>query len=225
MILDPAPDPILAALRARNSSVLRVRYRRNRTVLLSISRDGTTLNSHECFRGAPRGIVDAIVTFVTVPRRAAEYRRALSAIQEWEGAARGLEQARRTRPQRRVRAGGPDAEPLRILFDRYNAAHFGGRLPRIPLRLSRRMTRALGTISYGEAEGSRIVRDIAISADLLMAGNEEVLRDTLLHEMAHAEAWLRHGHRGHGKVWRRTAERVGCAPTALTRVPVRRRGR
>lgn len=223
--MDPTPDPILAALRARNSTVRQVRYRSNRTVLLSISGDGRTLNSHECFRGAPRRIVDAIVTFVTVSRRSAAYRLALTAIQEWEGSTRGLEAARRARGRRRVRTVGSAAEPLRALFDRYNADRFGGRLPRIPLRLSRRMTRALGTISYVETDGRRVVRDIAISADLLLPGNVEVLRDTLLHEMAHAEAWLRHGHRGHGKVWRRIAERVGCVPTALTRAPVRRRGR
>lgn len=223
--MDATPDPILAALRARNSTVRRVRYRPNRTVLLSISRDGRTLNSHECFRGAPRRIVDAIVTFVTVSRRSTAYRLALTAIQEWEGSTRGLEAARRARGRRRVRTSGSDAEPLRALFDRYNADRFGGRLPRIPLRLSRRMTRALGTISYLETDGRRVVRDIAISVDLLLPGNVAVLRDTLLHEMAHAEAWLRHGHRGHGKVWRRIAERVGCVPTALTRVPVRRRGR
>jgi predicted SprT family Zn-dependent metalloprotease len=64
-----------------------------------------------------------------------------------------------------------------------------------------------------------------ISADLLLPANAEVLRDTLLHEMAHGEAWLRHGHRGHGKIWRRIAERVGCVPRALTQTRVARHRR
>ncbi len=225
MILDPTTDPILTLLRARSTSIRRVRYRRNRTVLLSVSRDGRTLNSHECFREAPRRILEAIAVFVTVSRRSAEYRRALAAIQEWEGAVRGLENARRSRGRRRARTNGGDVDELNALYDRFNDAEFGGRLPAIPLRWSRRMTRALGTIAYGEATGGRTVREIAISADLLIPGNEAALRDTLLHEMAHAEAWLRHGHRGHGPIWRSIAERVGCAPAALTRDPVRRRRR
>jgi predicted SprT family Zn-dependent metalloprotease len=87
------------------------------------------------------------------------------------------------------------------------------------------MTRSLGTISYGEEGPARTVKEIAISADLLVPENRAVLEDTLLHEMAHAEAWLRHGHRGHGPIWRRVAERVGCTPRALIHTRVRRRSR
>lgn len=118
-----------------------------------------------------------------------------------------------------------DAGRVRALFERYNRERFAGRLPPIPLRVSGRMTRSLGTISYEVEAHGRGVRGIAISDDLLLAGNEEFLVDTLLHEMAHAEAWLDHGHRGHGAVWRRIAERVGCSPRARTCEPVRRRRR
>jgi hypothetical protein len=225
MTPDPAHDRVLAALRARASRIRTIRYRMNRTVLLSVSRDGRTLNTHECFRDAPGRVVDAIATFVSAPRRSVEYRRALETIRAWDGAARGLERARRARPARRPPGrGAPETARLRVMFDRYNRHRFGGRLPAIPLRISRRMTRSLGTISYLETGGRRTVREIAISADLMLRGNEEVLRDTLLHEMAHAEAWLRHGHQGHGPIWRRVAERVGCVPLALTRTPIRRRG-
>lgn len=227
MTRDAATDPVLTALRARSSAIRQVRYRPNRTVLLSVSRDGRTLNTHECFREAPRPVLDAIATFVSAPRRSREYRRALETIRGWEGAARGLERARRARPPRqraRPTTSGPELVRLRGLFDRYNRQRFGGRLPPIPLRVSGRMTRTLGTISYTETDGERGVREIAIAAELLLRSNEAVLRDTLLHEMAHAEAWLRHGHQRHGRLWRRIAERVGCAPRALTRTPIRRRG-
>lgn len=223
MASDSGSDTVMAALRERRSAVRRVAYRQNRTVLLSVSRDGRTLNSHECFRDAPPAIAQAIATFVASPRRSLEYRRALEAIRGWEGSARGLEQARRSRRRRSARTGGAEAEPLRALFDRYNRERFGGWLPGIPLRVSRRMTRALGTIAYSDAGGPRAVREIAISADLLLPANQAVLADTILHEMAHAEAWLRHGHQGHGPVWRRIAARVGCTPRALTRTPVRGR--
>lgn len=219
----PEPDPLLEALRQRRSSIRRVQYRQNRTVLLSVSRDGGTLNSHECFRDAPRAIADAVATFVAAPRRSAEYQRALDMIRDWEGSVRGLELARRTRRRRVAGTGGTEAEPLRLLFDRYNRERFGGRLPGVPLRVSHRMTRALGTIAYEEVGEARGVREIAISADLLLPGNQAILMDTLLHEMAHGEAWLRHGHQGHGPIWRRIARRVGCTPRALTRTAVRGR--
>ncbi|MFP4624532.1 MAG: SprT family zinc-dependent metalloprotease, partial [Gemmatimonadota bacterium] len=176
----------------------------------------------------------------------AESRRALDRLREWEGTRRGLASARRARPcPRRAKTNGKETAPLRALFDRFNHERFGGRLPDIPLRVSRRMTRSLGIIRYGPdrsavaahgARGSRTrpggaaatderaraVTEIAISADLLRPANRTALEDTLLHEMAHAEAWLVHGHRGHGRPWRRIAERVGCTPGALCRSPIER---
>jgi hypothetical protein len=219
-------DPVLAALREHGAGIRHVRYRQNRSVLVSVSRDGRTLNSHECFREAPWPVAEAIAMFVLAPRRSAQYRRALGVIQGWEGARRGLEQARHRRPPRAVPAGrAEEVADLRALFDRYNAERFGGCLPPIALRVSRRMSRSLGTIAYGEGAGERSVRQITISADLLLPANRPILLDTLLHEMAHAEAWLRHGHRGHGPVWRTVAVRVGCVPRAITEARVRRQRR
>lgn len=221
-------DRLLHALRARGSGIRRIRYRENRSVLLSVSRDGRTLNSHACFREAPEGVLDAVVEFLSSGRRSAASRRALETLRGWEGAREGLERARRRRPRRRSRPlNGAETAPVRALFDEFNRARFGGALPDIGLRLSRRMTRTLGTIAYATegdagAEGGRRVREIAIAADLLLPENRAVLEDTLLHEMAHAEAWLAHGHRGHGAVWRRVAERVGCTPRALTHTRIRR---
>jgi len=95
--------------------------------------------------------------------------------------------------------------------------------------------RRLGHVQYGGpprrrpgAEGGtdvRSVTEIALNVHLLLPGNGRALRDTLLHEMAHAEAWLRHGHRGHGRIWQRLAARVGCEPLACSEMRVRRRRR
>jgi hypothetical protein len=221
-------DPVLSALIALGAPIRKVHYRRNRSVLLSLSRDGTTLNSHECFRDAPGPVIEAIAVFLRSPRGSARHRTALASIREWEGTRTGVERARRQRPPRRPPPGpSQELERLRSLYDRYNGTRFGSLLPPVPLRVSRRMTRSLGTIGYGERAGVRRVREIAIAADLLLAGNERLLEDTLLHEMAHAEAWLLHGHRGHGRHWRRIAARVGCVPRAISEVRVlrRRRGR
>jgi hypothetical protein len=226
--MTPANDPLLSALRSHRSSIRRVRYRANRTVLLSVSRDGATLNSHVCYRGAPPEIAEAVAVFVTSRRGSAGARRALAILRGWEGTDRGLEAARVQRPRRkRVATNLPETAPLREMFDGFNRDRFDGLLPDIPLRVSRRMRRSLGTIRYGPSgsrngasASSRTVLEIAISADLLLPANRRSLEDTMLHEMAHAEAWLRHGHRGHGRSWRRVAKRVGCAPRATCRVPI-----
>lgn len=221
------PDRLLTALRSRGAGVRRIRYRDNRTVLLSLSRDRRTLNCHACFRTAPAHVADAIAVFLRSRRGTEEYRRALERIRGWEGARRGLERARRRGARRSARllAGPltPEAAAVARLYRRFNRLKFGGRLPEVPIRISRRMTRSLGTIFYAGRGEDRRIREIAISADLLAPSNAAVLEDTLLHEMAHAEAWLRHGHRGHGPVWRRVAERVGCTPRALIHARIRRR--
>jgi hypothetical protein len=221
MATKPGPDPILAAVIRHGCRIRTIRYRRNRSVLVSVSRDRETLNVHECFRQAPPRVVEAIATFVRAPRHSPDYRRALDAVRSWEGVTEGLARVRRERARRSTASSG-DTGGLMRLFDEYNRRHFGGRLPRVPLRLSRRMTRALGTIGYLEEEGVRRIREIVISADLMLPANAHILRDTLLHEMAHGEAWLWHGHRGHGRIWRRIAQRVGCVPEALTCTPVER---
>ena len=225
----PADDPLGAAIAAHGGRVQRVRYRTNRTVLLSVSRDGRTLNSHSCFRQAPPPIIDAVLTFLNARGGSAAHRRALTTLKGWEGARRGLAEARASRPRRRrsssTSAASAEARRIRLLYDELNEQHFNGELPVPRLRVSRRMTRSLGTISYlGSDSGGaeRGVREIALSADLLLEQNARVLEETLLHEMAHAEAWLRHGHRGHGRTWRAIAQRVGCTPRARTRQQVRR---
>lgn len=224
MALQHPTDPLLKALRRHGSRIRDVRYRDNRSVLLSVSRDGRTLNSHSCFRDPPPPVLEAIVQFVVSRRRSDAQREAVEVLRGWDGARQALAQVRRRRPRRCPQVDGPGTEPLRRLFDGYNRTRFGGRLPRIGLRISRRMTRSLGTITYA-TRGGRAVRDIAISADLMLARNRQALEDTLLHEMAHAEAWLEHGHRGHGAPWRGIAERVGCTPRACTNVRIQRRRR
>lgn len=50
-------------------------------------------------------------------------------------------------------------------------------------------------------------RKITLSYDLTVKVSEELIRDTILHEIAHALA----GHRaGHGPDWVRTARSIGC---------------
>jgi len=216
--------------------IRRVRFRRNRTRLLSVSRDGSTLYMDEAFRCAPPEILDAIAVFLVGRRDGAGYREAVAAIRRWVephrlarlSTANGAGDARALR--RAARPGPCCATPeqrrfLRELYRVLNREHFDGRLPEdVPIRLARRMSRRLGHVRYErDGDGRRRVVEMALNPDLLLEGNEAGLRDTVLHEMAHIEAWVVYGHRGHGAPWKRIALRVGCEPRACTRAPIRRR--
>jgi len=208
-----------------------VRLKHNRSRLLSVSRDGTTLHAHIAFGDAPEEVLDAVAAFLTARRGSAAHAEAVAAIRAWGRLALptgpGGQGARPiAEPRPGPCCGTPEQRRfLEAEYRRLNAERFGGRLPAdLPLRLSRRMTRRLGHVRWHRgADGTRTVVELALNPDLFLAGNEAQLRDTLLHEMAHVEAWLEHGSSGHDAVWKRIARRVGCEPRACTRAPVRRR--
>lgn len=54
---------------------------------------------------------------------------------------------------------------------------------------------------------------ITLSKHLIGANGQDVVRDTLLHEIAHALVGPGHGH---DKVWKQQAERIGAQPRAST---------
>ena len=74
------------------------------------------------------------------------------------------------------------------------------------------------TLTFGEARkrlGDCHFRHhvIRISRTHALEGSEEQIRDTVLHEVAHAIA----GHEaGHGPLWKATARRIGATPRATT---------
>jgi hypothetical protein len=216
-------DELLGALRSRGAMFLReVKFRPNRSRLISLSADRRRLNLHECFRAAPARVIDAVATFTTAPARSRGFRDSIEQMREWhEGqvAEYGL-----GRPL--VSCG--TAQQLRYLesvYTRLNESHFRGALPDpLPIRLSDRMSRRFGHVSYARTtDGVRKVAELALNIDLLLPGNERALVDTLLHEMAHIEAWLVHGHREHGRIWKEVARRVGCEAKACTHMRLRRR--
>ena len=68
-----------------------------------------------------------------------------------------------------------------------------------------RRKRALGICVYG-------TKRIELSAYFVHQNDEEAVRDTLLHEIAHA---LCNPKEGHGPKWKRTCERIGARPERL----------
>lgn len=228
---------VVRELRARGVCDVRsVRFRANRSRLISISADRGRLNLHECFRSGGPDLLDAIAAFASAQGDSARYRQAIARMRRWHGAqVDESEVEANARPP--ACCGSPaQLSALAHWYRQLNRSHFAGQLPELmPVRLSDRMRRRLGHVQYGGAPRRRsgtdtgpevrTVTEIALNVDLLLAGNERALRDTLLHEMAHAEAWLRHAHRGHGRIWQRIAARVGCEPLACSEMRIRRRRR
>jgi len=217
---------LIEALRQRGVRGLRrIRFRPNRSRLISLSVDRSTLNLHECFRGAADRVIDAIAVFLIASSGSADAREAVRVMRDWSegqvdsGAdtlpARGQTQSAGTAGQRAF---------LAAAYRHLNHNLFDGRLPdAVPIRLSNRMVRRFGHVEYRRGRGARAIVEIAINIQLMLEDNERHLLDTLVHEMAHVEAWVVHGHRGHGPPWQRIARRVGCEVQAVSRVRMRRR--
>ena len=222
-------EDFLDAMHRRGATNLsRVRFKPNRTRLVSLSADGRTLNVQTGFRAAPGDVLDAIAVFAAAPQANAGYRAAVRRLRSWweSQACAGNGEARANGERRAVCCGTPEQRAfLAEAYDRLNRTRFEGRLPAgIPIRLSDRMRRRFGHVHYGrDDDGVRNVEEIALNLDLMIRGNEKHFLDTLLHEMAHVEAWVLHGHRDHGPVWRCIAQRVGCEPNACSTVRIRRR--
>lgn len=211
--------------------LVKVVFRSNRTRLISLSVDQRTVNLHSCFRSAPSPVIDALTDFIRERHGTQRYRAAVERMRSfWEGQTGGgplppwEEDVGRART---VPCCGTkeQKELLRSLYLELNEEYFDGRLPAsLPLRLSDRMSRRFGQIHYlVRPSGRRLIEEIALNVDLMLRGNERHLIDTLLHEMAHAEAWILHGHRGHGRIWADVARRVGCEDRACSGVRIRRR--
>jgi hypothetical protein len=214
-----------------------VRFRNNRTTVWSLTQKGTALNVHEAYRGATPALLDAFAVVVQEGGVGSERsRRAAKRISEWPQLADAIRAARAIHAARAADASAPpthcSATPgqrayLRAVYRYFNRTRFEDRLPEdVPVRLSRRMRSALGHMLPGERpDGTRYVVEIALNCDLMLATNAAERADTLLHEMAHAAAYLESGHRGHGPSWRAWARRVGCRPTTLYDRPVTARHR
>jgi hypothetical protein len=240
---EPAPTPIraltpelfLQALRQRRARVDHVRFKKNRTRIIALSKDGGTLHVHACFSEAPDDVLNAVAVFLKAGRRSIAYRDAIQMLRDYwttHGETNGWlheDDAAIIESIRRLSAGGTPEQLLflREAYARFNLIHFDGRLPEtFPIRISQRMASRFGHMRYHTTRGGqRIVLELAVNHVLFQRGHEANLLDTLLHEMTHVEAWLEHGHKAHGAVWIRIAKRVGCEPSACSSKIIRRRRR
>lgn len=117
----------------------------------------------------------------------------------------------RRRPTRSQPGDKARMERLRAEFAHVNHAYFGGRLPEVPLRLSSRMSRRNGHFMTEPLE-------IAISRTLCDRGAAGEAERTLRHEMIHLWQWAEGRKPGHGRDFRRWADRLGIHPRATRTV-------
>ena len=204
LLAAPEHAPLLAEVRAGGASFRRVVFTRNRRVMVSTGDLGKTLRLNERFRAAPPEVLRAVGRVLS-SRPLRERDAAKVAIVEYLRAnPPAVEGARRRRVPRGDRA---EIERLQAEFDRVNAAFFGGALPRVPIALSGRMRRRNGHFSSHPPE-------IVISRALCHRAEHGEAEKTLRHEMIHL--WQHeHGHKpGHGRDFRRWAERLDVHPRA-----------
>ncbi len=149
---------------------------------------------------------------------------------------------RRTVGRRNGQGPGPEVPPpprcqgtpgqrsfLRLLVDCLrHSSGYGELFPsRLHLRISRRMTRALGSSSVRGGW-----RRITVAERLFRPGLEDILWETVKHEVAHLldEVTRDDGRSSHGPTWRQWARRLGarperlCTPAEVTRIELARRG-
>ena len=218
-------EHILELLRSAGArSLKKVSLRQNRSTLWSLTQRGTVLNLHAAYAEAPDDVLLAFADLVRgAGRRSREYQLARKRVAGWEGV-RGPPPASR-------RPGPCCATPLqrvylRRLYRHLNRTRFSGSLPAVvPIRLSDRFTSRLGQMVASSNGDQRIVAEVALHADLMLAANDAARLDTLLHEMAHAANYLFEGAVGHGPRWRDWARSVGCDERATCTAPIRRRRR
>ena len=103
-------------------------------------------------------------------------------------------------------------ERMQAVFDDVNRASFAGRLPRVPIHLSRKMRRRNGHFSSHPLE-------IVISWRLCAHGAPGEAEETMRHEMIHLWQYVEGLPVDHGPVFRRAAHRLNVHPRATR--PVR----
>jgi hypothetical protein len=211
-------EALLADLRRLGlRGIERLRFTRNRTVMVSFSRG--ELRVHEGYRDAPPEVRRAVAAFVC-GRTKADRRRAREVILAYQVPRGTLPPPRRARPR-------PEDEPavaqLRRFHAHYNRVYFGGRLKLLPIRLSARMVTRLG--HYTAASPAGDPAEIVIGREHIRRHGWEEALHTLLHEMVHQ--WQDEvGHPiDHGATFRRKAREVGITASARRHVVPMRRAR
>jgi len=223
----PPPEPprapgvrtsgeVLAVLRRHGAPHGRVMLTDNRRTMISVGRDRSLIRMHHAFAGADEAVLAAVAVLYTPgapPRKRAAAKTAvrafINAIPLDRAPARPVR--RRPHPLDRVHL-----ERMQAVFDEVNRASFRGKLPRVPIHLSRKMRRRNGHFTSRPLE-------IVISWRLCVHGAPGEAEETMRHEMIHLWQYVEGLPVDHGPVFRRAARRLNVHPRATR--PVKWKGK
>lgn len=214
---EPAAEPggrdeaaVLAVLQRAGAGYRGVVFTRNRRVMISVGRDRAVIRLHGAFASAPDEVLLAVGALYSRTRgrkrdEARETVRSFIATLPTPS----------TPPAPRKRWTHPGdlllVQRLQAEFDRVNRASFGGRLPRVPIHLSRVMRSRNGHFSSRPLE-------IVISHRLCTHGAPGEAEETVRHEMVHLWQYVEGMAVDHGPVFRRMAKRLDVHPRATRQV-------
>lgn len=215
----PAPpaDPgardeaaVLAVLHRAGAGYRSVVFTANRRIMISVGRDRAVIRMHAAFASAPQEVLLAVGALYsrTRGRRREEAQQAVRAFIATLPAPTEPPAPRRRRLHP---ADRPHLERLQAEFDRVNRASFGGRLPRVPIHLSRVMRRRNGHFAARPLE-------IVISHRLCTHGAPGEAEETVRHEMVHLWQYVEGMTVDHGPAFRRMAKRLDVHPRATRQV-------
>ena len=220
----PAPprDPgarseseVLAVLRRHGAPHQRLAFTDNRRTMISVGRDRSLIRMHLSFAGADEAVLAAVAVLYTPGAPARKRAAAKEAVRAFINAipldrTPGRPLRRRPHPRDRVHL-----ERMQAAFDEVNRASFSGRLPRVPIHLSRKMRRRNGHFSSRPLE-------IVISWRLCAHGAPGEAEETMRHEMIHLWQYVEGLPVDHGPVFRRAAHRLNVHPRATRPVKWKR---
>ncbi|HYH82987.1 MAG TPA: SprT-like domain-containing protein [Longimicrobium sp.] len=191
-----------------------MQFTNNRRTMVSVGRDPSLIRMNHAFAAADEALLAAVAVLYTPGARGKK--KAKEAVQRFINEL-PLTTAPPPRPRRR--ATHPHDRPHRARmqeeFDRANRLYFGGRLPRVPIHLSRAMRRRNGHFSSQPLE-------IVISSRLCSHGEEGQAEETMRHEMIHLWQYIEGAPVDHGPAFRRMAHRLDVHPRATRPVKWKR---
>lgn len=212
-ILLPEEEQLRRRLAALGlADVAKLRVTDNRAVMVSLSARGV-LSIHRGYAKASDRVLKAVVRFLSRSTRPALRRAARQEILSFRAELGAGGTMRPRRAADRPRPGDvAHAERLARLFRDANAAHFGGTLPPLPIRLSGRMKTRLGQLCL--EPGTGVPFEITVSRRHIERHEWAEVADTLLHEMVHLWQHVNGHPVDHGAAFRARAREVGVTPAA-----------
>ena len=203
-------DRILQLVRQAGGRWERVVITRNARIMASVGREGRDLRLHESFLEAPDRVLLAIPDLFG-GRRGARRSRARATVRDFIAGLPPSAPASRSRPRSSSESDARQLARLQAEFDRVNAEHFSGALPRVPIFLSDRMRSRNGHFSSAPLE-------IVISRRLCTHGVPGEAEHTVRHEMVHLWQFASGTAVDHGADFRRMARRLDVHPRATRQV-------